>query len=107
MFVAVGELGNWYHHSVLASLRAKDGETKYVPPSGGLFEFVAAPHYLFELIAWWGIGLVAMHWNALLVAATMTSYLGGRSVAQNRWNRQKFGSDGWPASRKNLVPFLF
>jgi steroid 5-alpha reductase family enzyme len=124
----VGEAGNFLHHRILASLRASDSDTKYMPPSGGLFELVAAPHYLFELVAWWGIGLVAMHWNALLVAgkksifflstfclqtiilprqapdkrreisfqkrgrflvaATMTSYLGGRSVAQNRWNRQ-------------------
>lgn len=147
---AVGEAGNFCHHRILASLRANDGDTKYVPPSGGLFDLVAAPHYFFELVAWWGIGMVAvrfhschpckhsyaidefecprrheqicefasmhltlndtceqMHWNALLVAASMTSYLGGRSVAQNRWNRQKFGADGWPESRKNLIPYVF
>ena len=64
----VGEAGNCFHHRILAALRASDSDTKYMPPSGGLFELVAAPHYLFELVAWWGIGLVAMHWNALLVA---------------------------------------
>lgn len=101
----VGQLGNLYHHSLLASLRAP-GSHAYVVPSGGLFGVVAAPHYFFELIAWWGLAMVADHLNVYLVAAAMTSYLGGRSVAQNRYNREKFKEE-WPRSRRNLVPFLF
>ena len=62
--MTVGEVGNWFHHKILASLRTNDGGNgggpKYVPPSGALFELVAAPHYLFELVAWWGIGIVAV-----------------------------------------------
>ena len=48
---AVGSAGNLYHHHLLASLR-KGGDTGYKVPMGGLFELVAAPHYLFELVAW-------------------------------------------------------
>ena len=101
----VGQLGNLYHHALLASLRAP-GSRAYVVPSGGLFGLVAAPHYFFELVAWWGLAMVADHFNVYLVATAMTSYLGGRSVAQNRYNREKF-KDKWPGSRRNLVPFLF
>ena len=71
----VGEAGNFLHHRILAALRTSDSDTKYMPPSGGLFELVAAPHYLFELVAWWGIGRVAMHWNALLVAGKKTIFI--------------------------------
>ena len=45
--------------------------------------------------------------NAFLVFSSMSSYLGGRSVAQNEWNRDKFSVKDWPKSRKNIVPFLF
>ena len=109
---ALGEMGNLYHHWLLAGLRSGASATTsvtttgYSPPSGGLFEYVAAPHYLFEIVAWWGIALCAQQTNALLVAASMTSYLSGRAVAQNRWNRQKFG-ESWPATRKSMIPFAF
>ena len=45
----VGLLGNFYHHYLLATLRSP-GETKYKVPRGGCFEYVAAPHYFFELL---------------------------------------------------------
>ena len=51
---AVGTLGNLYHHWLLSRLRSQsdkksDSKKKYVPPEGGLFSFVAAPHYFFEV----------------------------------------------------------
>ena len=30
----------------------------YKIPSGGLFKYCAAPHYMFEIIAWYGGGAV-------------------------------------------------
>jgi very-long-chain enoyl-CoA reductase len=78
---------------------------KYVSPRGGLFAYVATPHYLFELIGWLGIAIVANHLNSYLVFAGMCSYLAGRSVAQNEFNREKF--DDWSTERKNLIPFVF
>lgn len=103
-----GLLGNLYHHSLLASLRSSgSGSTKkYVVPQGGLFDFVAAPHYFFELVGWLGIAVVAHHTNAYLVFASMSTYLSGRAVSQNQWNREKFPEE-WPSSRKNLVPFVY
>ena len=52
----VGLLGNFYHHYLLATLRSP-GETKYKVPRGGCFEYVAAPHYFFELLRF---GLLAL-----------------------------------------------
>ena len=107
---AVGLSGNFYHHYILATLRGSSSESdikKYVAPRGGLFNYVAAPHYFFELIGWLGVAVVAQQLNAFLVFTSMTSYLSGRAVNQNMWNRKKFEADEWPESRKNLVPFLF
>ena len=105
---ALGSAGNLYHHSKLAALRkGSTPSAKYIAPRGGLFNFVAAPHYLFELMAWLGIAIASEHGNAYLVFTSMLSYLSGRAVAQNRWNKEQFSAKEWPIERKNLVPFLF
>jgi hypothetical protein len=75
----IGILGNLYHHYLLANLR-KDNNTpkgarRYSPPVGGLFPQMAAPHYFFELVAWFGIACVAQQINAFLVFGTMIAYL--------------------------------
>ena len=112
----IGQIGNLYHHCLLSSLRDEkkapnaagtNGNTArvYKIPSGGLFSLVATPHYLFEIIAWVGVGLVCQQLNCLLVAVGMASYLGGRAVTTNKWNRENIR--GYPTDRKNIVPFLF
>ena len=112
----VGILGNFYHHYLLAKLRsskqnksvANDMTAKrYIAPKGGLFKYCAAPHYFFELIGWAGVAIVSDHLNVYLAMANMTSYLAGRSVAQNDFNRTRFKEKDWPRDRKNLVPFVF
>ena len=104
----IGSFGNLYHHILLARLRNNKttGSKSYSVPSGGLFEYAAAPHYLFELMAWLGIAVASQHANVFLVFAAMSSYLAGRSVSQNDWNRQKFQEE-WPVDRKNMIPYLF
>eukprot|EP00526_Cylindrotheca_closterium_P019128 CAMPEP_0113646292 /NCGR_PEP_ID=MMETSP0017_2-20120614/24445_1 /TAXON_ID=2856 /ORGANISM="Cylindrotheca closterium" /LENGTH=225 /DNA_ID=CAMNT_0000558163 /DNA_START=53 /DNA_END=727 /DNA_ORIENTATION=+ /assembly_acc=CAM_ASM_000147 len=66
----IGILGNFYHHYLLASLRkngaASTEQKEYHPPKGGFFEFVAAPHYLFELIGWLGIAFASQDMTAFL-----------------------------------------
>jgi very-long-chain enoyl-CoA reductase len=100
---------NFYHHYLLASLRSDDSCSggKYHPPKGGLFEYVAAPHYLFELIAWAGIAIASQHLTGYLNLLSMSGYLFARSQNQNNWNRKKFDEKEWPKSRKNLIPFLY
>lgn len=111
MFV-VGQVGNLYHHGLLAQMRsnqpAKTGEgaAPYSIPTGGLFDLVTTPHYLFEIIAWLGVALASQQLNAVLVAFGMASYLCGRAVASTRWYESQFG-DAYPATRRNIIPFVF
>lgn len=103
----IGTIGNFYHHYLLASLRSDtSSDRKYRPPKGGLFEYVATPHYLFELVAWAGIAIASQQMTGYLNFLSMSSYLCARSKNQNEWNRQKFDEKEWPESRKNLIPFL-
>jgi len=101
----LGQTGNYYHHSLLANLR-KQGDKEYKVPTGGLFEYVAAPHYLFEIISWVGVSLVCQHVLVALAVLGMTIYLSDRAIGQSKWNRENL-KDKYPAHRKHLVPFLF
>ena len=101
---AVGLLGNLYHHYLLATLR-KPGEKAYKVPQGGLFSFVAAPHYLFELIGWLGIHVCGGHQAGLASFSCMVIYLADRANGQHEWNIKKL--DDYPSARKRLIPFLY
>ena len=100
----LGLVGNLYHHWLLASLR-KSGEKRYKIPRGGLFEYVAAPHYLFELIGWLGVVILVDHFCVFLLFFGMMAYLVDRARAQTAFNVKKI--DGYPKSRGHILPFLF
>jgi protein-S-isoprenylcysteine O-methyltransferase Ste14 len=104
---SVGIVGNFYHH-YLANLRSiKSDRSKYVAPRGGLFQFVAGPHYLFELIGWLGIAVVSEQITPYLIFGGMVGYLSARSANQNAWNHARFSEKEWPTSRRNLIPMVF
>uniref|UniRef100_A0A7S4RTC1 3-oxo-5-alpha-steroid 4-dehydrogenase C-terminal domain-containing protein n=1 Tax=Ditylum brightwellii TaxID=49249 RepID=A0A7S4RTC1_9STRA len=106
----IGSLGNLYHHYLLASLRSGvslSEKKKYMAPKGGMFEYVATPHYFFELVAWMGIALASNQLTAFLNFISMTCYLMARSYNQNQWNMKRFEEKEWPSSRMNMIPFLF
>jgi len=112
LLFVIGSLGNLYHHSLLAQLRSKgDGKIQevkqYKAPKGGLFEYVAAPHYFFELIAWSGIAVASQQLTSYLIFGFMVLYLLARSQNQNNWNKKKFDEKDWPSTRKNLIPFVY
>lgn len=105
---SVGIVGNFYHHYLLANLRStKSVGSKYVAPRGGLFCYVAGPHYLFELIGWLGIAVVSEQVTPYLIFGGMVAYLSARSINQNAWNSARFSEKEWPTSRRNLIPFAF
>lgn len=115
MFV-VGEMGNLYHHYLLRLLRTESKDKKndnkrqnkrYVPPTGGLFDYVVAPHYLFEIFAFVGIALVAQSLHALLVALGMASYLTGRACRTLKFYLNTFDKAEFSREKKALIPFLF
>lgn len=101
---AVGAAINIGHHILLARLRSP-GQTDYVLPRGGLFRWVACPHYLGEIIGWFGFALVFHHIGAFVVAGAMTFYLAGRSAHTLRWYGERF--DTLPPGWKRLVPFVY
>ena len=100
----LGLVGNFYHHYLLATLR-KPGEKSYKVPRGGCFEYVAAPHYFFELVGWAGVAAASQHALSAGFFIAMVVYLADRAVGQSEWNRRKL--DTYPRARKHLVPFVF
>lgn len=101
----VGVGGNFWHHRILANLR-KPGETGYKLPKGGLFGLVATPHYLMEVVGWWGFVLVLGHASDAVIAWTMMLYLAGRSHNTLKWYRERLG-DEVPAGWKRMIPFVY
>ncbi|KAJ7534404.1 hypothetical protein O6H91_13G092800 [Diphasiastrum complanatum] len=99
----LGICGNFYHHYLLANLR-KNGQNVHMLPHGGLFEYVACPHYLFEIIGFWGIALLSQTTTGLAVAVFVSLYLTSRSLSTREWYLKKI--DGFPRDRKALIPFL-
>jgi hypothetical protein len=98
----VGILGNFMHHKILADLRKNTLD--YIIPSGGLFNFVVCPHYLFEIVTWVGIFLVSRHLASLLVLIFIIGYLSARSIRTLKWYGEKFLK--FPSKRKALIPFI-
>jgi hypothetical protein len=104
---AVGIAGNLYHHYLLSRLRGGSsggGDKGYRIPRGGLFELVTCPHYLFEIIGFFGFAMISQTVYALAVASGTAAYLAGRSCATRRWYQSKF--EDFPAKIKALVPFI-
>lgn len=118
----IGQLGNYYHHYLLVTLRrdlkntkvtAEDAITakglprQYLPPKGGLFELVAMPHYFFEVVAWLGVALTSQQLNAFVEVVSHFVYLAKRAHNTNQLYFTTFDEKEWPRSRKNLVPFVY
>lgn len=98
----IGILGNFIHHKILADLRT--GTNKYIIPKGGLFDLIACPHYLFEIIIWLGIALLSRHLGTFLIFGFIIAYLTARSLRTLKWYRDKFSN--FPAGRKAILPFI-
>lgn len=98
----VSEGLNFLHHKMLSDLRRDT--MAYSIPRGGLFEWVACPHFLFEIMAWLGLFLLFRHLAMFLFFAFMAAYLTGRSLRTLRWYREKFAD--FPPDRKAIFPFV-
>lgn len=100
----IGIAGNFYHHVLLSKLRQKNDKA-YKIPKGGLFGLVICPHYLFEIIGFYGVALIAQTVYSFAFALGTTFYLMGRSSATKKWYLSKF--EDFPREIKNLVPYIF
>ncbi|XP_004516218.1 uncharacterized protein [Cicer arietinum] len=100
----IGIIGNFYHHYLLSKLRGK-GEKEYKIPKGGLFGIVICPHYLFEIIEFYGLSFISQTLYGFSFTIGTTFYLLGRSYATRNWYISKF--DDFPKNVKAVIPFFF
>jgi len=100
----VGISGNFYHHRLLSKLRSKN-DKEYKVPKGGLFDLVICPHYLFEILGFLGISLIAQTLYAFSFFVGTTLYLMGRSYVTRRWYLSQFKD--FPKDVKALIPSAF
>ncbi|KAK6243534.1 hypothetical protein QUC31_009943 [Theobroma cacao] len=104
LLFSIGISGNFYHHYLLSKLRG-NGAKEYKIPKGGLFDFVTCPHYLFEVLVFWGFAFISQTLNSFSFALGTTFYLMGRSYATRRWYLSKF--EDFPEKVKAMIPFVF
>ncbi|XP_076890772.1 uncharacterized protein LOC143541987 [Bidens hawaiensis] len=100
----LGILGNFYHHTLLSKLR-KNNEKVYKIPRGGLFDLVICPHYLFEIIIFVGISLIAQTPLAFACTFGDALYLIARSYVTRKWYVNKF--EDFPKEVKCVIPYVF
>lgn len=86
-------------------LLRKHGDSVYGIPQGGLFRYVGSPHYLGEMIQWFGWALLTWSLAGLAFALFTVCNLLPRAIANDRWYRQRFAE--YPAERKILLPRMF
>ena len=105
--MALGAAVNISSDATLRSLRAKTpGDKSYYVPRGGLFEYVACPHYAGEVVEWTGFALATATHSGAVFAFWTFANLAPRAVTTRQWYRSKFREE-YPRSRKALIPFIF
>lgn len=100
----VSEAVNFYHHLLLARLR-KPGDGNYSVPMGGLFQYVACPHYLAEITAWLGYAIMSRYLDVYGIVFIFLCYLSARSRRTTKWYAENV--PGYPANRRSLIPGIF
>jgi hypothetical protein len=100
---AAGLIINVKADSMLIALR-RPGETAYRIPRGWLFDYVACPNYLGEIIEWTGFAIATWSLPGLAFALFTAANVGPRAFANWRWYRKTFPE--YPADRKALIPFV-
>ncbi len=95
---------NLWADTVLLHLR-RPGEKGYRIPRGGLYELVACPNYLGEILEWTGWALATWSLSGLAFAVYTAANIGPRAATHLAWYRKQFPD--YPPSRKALIPYLW
>lgn len=95
---------NLWADTVLMNLR-KPGETGYRVPRGGLFELVACPNYLGEILEWTGWAIATWSLPGLAFAVYTAANIGPRAGSHLAWYREKLPD--FPKGRKALIPYVW
>ena len=99
----LGQGINFYHHWILRNLRGQKDQA-YKVPAGGLFGLVACPHYLGEIIAWFGLALMSRQLIVWGIFWVIFGYLAGRAIGTRRWYRAHVPD--YPEQGRALIPYL-
>ena len=95
---------NIHSDDTLRRLRSLSPDRRQIP-SGGLFEWVSAPHYFGELVEWTGFCIAS---NFSLATAAFAVYTAAnlipRGTAHHDWYRTHFAA--YPPNRKAVIPFI-
>lgn len=93
----------WADHKLL-NLR-KPGETHYVIPKGGLFNWIASPNLFGEIIEWVGFAIAASALAPWGFAIWTMANLVPRAKDHYDWYKEKFAE--YPEQRRVLIPKLW
>jgi very-long-chain enoyl-CoA reductase len=99
---AIGELGNLYTHYVLKNLR-RPGTTDRGIPRGFGFDLVTCPNYMFECVAWIGVGLVNWSLSTVVFLVAAAAQMGVWAKKKERRYRHEFG-DKYKKKRYAMLP---
>ncbi|XP_062076930.1 polyprenol reductase 2-like [Humulus lupulus] len=102
----------WVHqlrcHAILGSLREHKAQAdEYVIPHGDWFKIVSSPHYLAEIVLYFGV-LIASGGRDLtiwLLFIFVVANLVFAAAETHRWYLRKF--ENYPRSRLAIIPFLY
>ena len=98
----VGELGNLYTHFVLKNLR-RPGSTERGIPRGFGFDLVTCPNYMFEIVAWIGVGLVCWSLSLVVFLAAAAGQMAPWALKKERRYRKEF-PDKYKKKRYAMLP---
>ncbi len=100
----IGFLVNLRADAVLRELkRTSDG--RYRVPSGALYDLVACPNYLGEIVEWTGWAIATWSLAGTAFALYTAANLVPRAAEHLAWYRRSFPD--YPKSRRALVPWLY
>jgi len=107
----VGEVGNAWAHLALRGLRERAGSSERRLPSGGLFNLIDCPHYLFEILSWVGFALFTRSVPSWVFLAAVCVILARYARTRHKRYREEFdgreGRPAYPARRRALLPGIF
>jgi len=92
-------------HSDTTLIRMRRKSDRYGIPRGGLFDRVSCPNYLGEILEWCGWAVMTWSWAGASFAIWTAANLIPRALAHHRFYRARL--EGYPASRKAILPYLF
>lgn len=94
---------NWHSDNRLIGLR-KPGETHYVIPEKGWFNFISCPNLFGEMLEWGGYAVLCWNLPALAFFIWTAANLIPRAISHHKWYKERFPD--YPAGRKAIIPFL-